>query len=158
MLRGTLGWYTVILGYIKNVMVNHTGFVLSWLCIKWSFLWDGWWIYVERCFIFAGDRGPDINAESLLDDVCINALEHAKSKYKSAMTSANDQQQSAPLTVGCLNSVRDVRLTQSGTVVQLPSNPSLTIEPTVLSVNSKSNKVCALNIKQVREERSSDDF
>ena len=72
----------------------------------------------------------------------MNALEHAKSKYKSASTRANDQQQqSAPL------SVRDVRLTQSGTVVQLPSNPSLTIEPTVLSVNSKSHEAHVENIR-----------
>ena len=100
-------------------------------------------------FYITGDRRPDINTESLLDDVCINALEHAKSKYKSASTRATDlqQQQSAPLSIGCLNSVRDVRLTQSGTVVQLPSNPSLTIEPTVLSVNSKSHEAHVDNIR-----------
>ena len=98
-------------------------------------------------FYIAGDRRPDINTESLLDDVCMNALEHAKSKYKSASSRANEQQpQSAPLSIGCLNSVRDVRLTQSGTVVQLPSNPSLTIEPTVLSVNSKSHEAHVENI------------
>ena len=94
-------------------------------------------------FYIAGDRRPDINTESLLDDVCMNALEHAKSKYKSASAGATDQQQqqSAPL------SVRDVRLTQSGTVVQLPSNPSLTIEPTVLSVNSKSHEAHVDNVR-----------
>ena len=93
-------------------------------------------------FYIAGDRRPDINTESLLDDVCMNALEHAKSKYKSASTRATDQQQQQASL-----SVRDVRLTQSGTVVQLPSNPSLTIEPTVLSVNSKSHEAHVENIR-----------
>jgi len=54
-----------------------------------------------------------INAESLLEEVCLNALEAAKAKYR----------KTTALT------------TQSGTVVHLPSNPSLTIEPTVLSIN-----------------------
>lgn len=54
-----------------------------------------------------------INADLLLEEVCVNALEAAKSKYR----------KTTALT------------TQSGTVVHLPSNPSLTIEPTVLSIN-----------------------
>ena len=60
---------------------------------------------------------PDVNAEMLLEDVCLNAIEHSKSKYRKT-----------PLQV-IKNEYGFV--IDKGTVV-IP-NPSLTIEPTVLT-------------------------